>query len=194
MRRNYNSTIPIAQIQNDKYRVREHALNFGMAYFLILFFSSSATMFMMRSHYYQYALILSGAIAVCVYAYCLMDFTNEARDLLCTQAQQVQEIVTKEVIKEQGDKEYQKTLLPTPDGKHFVGIDVYLTETQITQVANAAVSGKITVNYLDSIGVSRPRAEKLRNELARIGYATFNRNSQLVITKSGLQSFKSLLK
>jgi len=148
-------------------------------------------MFVTNLHKYQYALIIAAISGFISFSFALSEFTSEARNLLLKEYDLEQQIIEREIVKEQGDSEYQKTFLP--EGKHSqIGIDVYLTDYQLQKVAQAAhASGNLTVNYLDSIGLSRARSEKLRQELARIGYAKFEKG-QLIFTKKGLQSLQTL--
>lgn len=206
MKRDYNNTIPITQPyqtkREDQYHVRDHATNIGIAYFLITFsvmvsilaiLSATAIFTIKWPQDYLIALPISLTAGIVSFALALNDFTKDARAMLWTQYEQQKEIIAQQIIKEQGDNEYQKTFLPAKRGNDKVGIDVYLSESQLAKIAQAALnSGKLTINYLDSIGISRPRAEKLRQELAKIGYAKFNQHSELIFTKDGLQCFKRL--
>lgn len=204
MKKVYNhSTLPLTAppaIQSDQYHVRDHAANVGIACFLVTLSSLLSATYLLstivpgfKPQHYTFILPLSFSAGIIAFSHALWKFTNDAREMLWTQYERQQDVIMQQIVKERGDNEYQKTFLPNPRGNGKQAIAVYLNSEQLNSIAYAAQnSGKLTVNFLDSIGVSRPRAEKLRQELARIGYAKFNNHSELIFTKTGLHSLQRL--
>ena len=82
-----------------------------------------------------------------------------------------------------------KTFLDRPGGSFYV-IDVGLTNSQLDQIANALLDTKtLTINYLESLGLARQDAEKLRIELSAKELVEFDKKNRVHLTDLGKRIF-----
>lgn len=194
--KDYKNTIPIASTQtyNDIYVgvTNKHATNMATASLLYCgaFVVVCGILYLVL--YSSYALfLLPLPFAMYIKAKYLVEFTNEARDILFEQYTNQQEIVTQQIKDVQIDKSY--TVISAPNGKDKIVLHLALTQSQLEQIKNTALQTKtLTVNYLESLGLSRPNAEKLRVELVQHNLLTMDDNGRVQLTKSGRRALSRI--
>ena len=93
------------------------------------------------------------------------------------------------IIEETPQSVMGKTFLERPGGSFYV-IDVGLTNSQLDQIANALLdTNTLTINYLESLGLARQDAEKLRIELSAKELVEFDKKNRVHLTDSGKRIF-----
>lgn len=84
-------------------------------------------------------------------------------------------------------------MIPNPNGNGCFIPETPINKSQLRDITETSLKTKsLTVNYLESIGISRPNAERLRAELVSRGLFTVESNQRLRLTKDGEKSFKQV--
>lgn len=199
--RTYKATTSPITTRNadDAYHTRLHAFNVGLAYTVgsIAITIASTLTFSLSILWVARGFGLSlflGAIMFCVYLY---RFTQEARDIQWQK--NLPSLIEPDEPDEPDSNQHalitSKTSLPSPRNKNgTLWITVNLNNDQRESIARTALRhGKLTVNYLQSIGLRRAQAERLREELVRHDLLMFNDRNEAVVTNDGVASFKKII-
>lgn len=183
--------------RDDTYNTRQHAFNIGLAYTSVCSIVALCAVigFKIEAVWLLRGILFSMVIGVFAFAKALIDFTKEARDIQWeTSMPQREELpVVKSVA---STDSYERASFPSP--RHRNGLlftSVALSDKQRDDIASSALQhGKLTVNYLTSLGLTREDAERLREELAAHSLVSFNERNEAVLTDEGRKSFEALLK
>lgn len=133
------------------------------------------------------------AIALYDYARALCQFTVEDREYLFNQQSTI-EIESNNVLAVD-DKPKGNTIIPQATGKSIYVLSTPLTESQKKAIANTMLNtGTLTVNYLESLGLSRQSAEGLRAELAQLNLLEFDNKGRVTLTDKGEKICKRIIK
>lgn len=180
-------------------RSRDHAINVFIAQFFIVFtlFASSQLLlfFLTGIIVIHYWLPLPVIYALLKYAKALLEFTNEDRDILCSQYfnNDQQQSPTNEMSEQETENDG-ITVIPNKWNGHFY-LHIGLSESQKKTIAETMLKTKtLTVNYIESLGVSRQNAERLRVEFAEFGILEFDKRGRTKLTKDGEIICKKILK
>ena len=133
------------------------------------------------------------AIALYDYAKALCQFTTEDRDYLFNQ-QSIVEVESNNALAIE-DKPKGNTIIPQATGKSIYVLSIPLSESQKKAIANTMLNtGTLTVNYLESLGLSRQSAEGLRAELAGLDILEFDNKGRVSLTDKGEKICKRITK
>lgn len=200
MRKVYENTTSIAasrlrQSKDDEYYTKNHAWNNGLfSLFLGIAASVMAVVWTPVPLDMLWKLIATSvAGSLCVVAVSLRKYTHEARIILWETHLPLEPV---EVQRVHNDEPEQRaiTLLPQPRRRGSIAIGVSLTQSQLEQIAKAIRKhGKLTINFLVSIGLSRAQSESLREQLAAHELAYFDQDNQLIVSDDGRRTFKKIL-
>lgn len=195
--RRYNNSIPYIEHSNDIYVqvTRKHAYNMFKATLLYYLALLSIIASLLLALYYSKWLLLLLPVSIAFYreAQSLEEFTKEARDILWYQYtnNNNEDVIISE------EKEHRvtgNTVIAGANGKtkHILHVD--LTQGQLQQIAKAALSTEsLTVNFLESIGLSRQDAELLRVELTQYGILNMDKKGRTKLTRDGEKVFKRIV-
>src|SRR5690606_14144589 len=112
-------------------------------------------------------------LALFEYAKALVYFTTEDRDYLYSNSIAV-ESTHNDAIETPNDNQ-SITVIPQATGKGIYYLHVALSNSQLRSIANTMLNTEtLTVNYLESLTISRQNAEKIRVELAQMGILQFD--------------------
>lgn len=185
--RNYES-IAIAQ-DGVKAQTNKQASNIFLGY--LLMFMSIAVIFDVCAYLVSGVIlfpILEGAailFSAFKFGESLINFTYQDRENITYIEDQEDDII----IEESTQSTRGKTFLERPGGSFYV-IDVSLTNSQLDQIANALLdTNTLPINYLESLGLARQDAEKLRIELASKDLIEFDKKNRVHLTDSGKRIF-----
>lgn len=182
--------------RDDEYRTRQHALNIGLAWGIGLSTLSIAIIlaFSIDLVWLLRTIPLSLAVGVGSFSKALIEFTNDAHNIIwesnlsVSQPQSVDNVSPPPAHAKRGS-------FPHPDHKNgMLMLSVKLTDQQREEIAQAGINhGKLTVNFLVGVGLSRENAERLREELVGHRLAHFDERQRAIITAKGKRSFRKLL-
>lgn len=80
----------------------------------------------------------------------------------------------------------QETLIRKPNSNSFYRLQIPLSTTQLDKVIEALLkTNSLTINYIESLGLARQEAERLRVELSTIGLVKFDRKNRVRLTDLG---------
>ena len=134
------------------------------------------------------------AIALYDYARALCQFTVEDRDYLFGQ-QSIVEVESKNALTIEEKPARGDTLIPQDRGSGVYFLTIPLSESQKKAIANTMLNTEtLTVNYLESIGLSRQNAEGLRAELAGLDILEFDNKGRVSLTDKGEKICKRIIK
>ncbi len=180
-------------VRGDEYNTRQHAFNIGVAYGLVAMVMALCIVvfFKLEIVWLLRLTMLALLIGASTFAYALISYTNEARDIQYESHVQSRPV---ETYVPQTDPNALRAFFPSPEHKNgLLFTDVQLTEQQKTAIARAALQhGKLTVNYLIGIGIPRDAAERLREELVSHNLLMFNERGETVLTLDGERSFAQI--
>jgi hypothetical protein len=192
---NASNVSVLSQSRDDIYNTRQHAFNIGLAFATVStsIILCSTIIFGLPVIWLLRGALISFMLGVLAFAKSLIDFTNEARDIQWEQSMPKVEVKPIEVDHQPHGA---RASFPSPQNPHgLLFTTVGLNENQRRNIAEAAIQhGKLTVNYLTSLGLRRDDAERLREELVSHNLLMFNDRHETVVTKSGRKSFIKLLK
>ena len=121
-------------------------------------------------------------------------FTIEDRSILNSKYFQDDNVITETKNDDSIDTK-DNTLLPMAKRKGNHVLHIGLTVSQIEHIAKCAINkGNLTINYLESLGLSRQQAELLRMELAQYNIVQFDKNEKAIVTDYGRKVFEKALK
>ena len=133
------------------------------------------------------------AIALYDYAKALCQFTTEDREYLFNQ-QSIIEVEPNNALTIE-DKPKGNTIIPQTTGTSSYILATPLSESQKKAIANTMLNTEtLTVNYLESIGLSRQSAEGLRAELAQLDILEFDNKGRVSLTDKGEKICKRMAK
>lgn len=131
-------------------------------------------------------------LALFEYAKALVYFTNEDRDYLYSNPVAIESSANNEPI--ETDNNQNVTIIPQATGKGIYYLHVALSNSQLRSIANAILDTEtLTVNFLESLKISRPNSEKIRAELAQMGILQFDDKGRVKVTNSGIKICKRIL-
>ena len=195
--RRYNNSIPYINNNNDIYVqvTRKHAHNIFIAtlyYALALLGTIAILALALNSKWYLLLLVLP--LAFYREARSLEEFTKEARDILWYTNMRNDNNEGAIISEEKEHRVTGNTVLTGANGKTKHVIHVDLTQGQLQQIAQAALSTEsLTVNFLESIGLSRQDAELLRVELTQYGILNMDKKGRTKLTRDGEKVFKRIV-
>lgn len=195
--RNYKNAnaVPLIDTPRDDIYVgvtRKHAANMALASLLHCFaFIAMCSILYLAIRNWFVLFALSFPFTMYMYAEYLIRFTNEARDILFEQYTHKPEIIMQQTEQGEVDKSY--TVIPSPNGKDRIILHIGLTVSQLEQIRDTVLKTKtLTVNYLESLGLSRQSAERLRVELTQNGLLDMDNKGRVHLTKNGRRSFERI--
>lgn len=132
-------------------------------------------------------------LALFDYAKALVYFTTEDRDYLFNQ-QSIIEVESNNALAIE-DKPKGNTIIPQASGKSIYVLSTSLSESQKKAIADTMLNtGTLTVNYLESLGLSRQSSEGLRAELAQLDILEFDNKGRVSLTNKGEKICKRITK
>ena len=175
--------------------VMQQAFNIFLGYLITTL--SSAIALSVLVYYMQGIFIfpLLGVVSVCFAMYkggrALIVYTLQERE----DTNIIEETVFNEGITQIPQVEGVVTYFPKPRNKGYYQLTVKITELQRFNVAKTLLStNSLPVNYIESLGINRQNAEKLRAELANYELIKFNKNGRVSLTGDGKKSCQKILK
>ena len=180
--------------QDDHYNTRQHAFNIGVAYgaVLVALCLCAVIVFKLQVVWLLRGMLVSFMLGVIAFAKALINFTQEARDIQWESSMPKREPVAEVPYKELLRSKIQRATFPSPlHKKGMLFTSVELDNEQKERVVEAGLQhGKLTVNYLTSLGIKRENAERLREELVSHGLLSYNDRHEAVLTEQGVKSFR----
>lgn len=141
----------------------------------------------------HFLLPIAIAYGLLEYSNALKEFTYEDREWICSQYYVNEESPL--LPTDQAPATHNITPIPQPKGNGYYNLHIGLTEIQLRHVAKTLLDTKtLTINYLESIGISRANAEKLRIELTEHGLLTYSSTGRVTLTKGGARVCGKILK
>lgn len=132
-------------------------------------------------------------LALYDYAKALVYFTNEDRDYIYSNPVAIESI--EDDIRAESTDNGSITIIPQATGKGIYYLHVALSNSQLRSIANAILDTEtLTVNFLESLKISRPNSEKIRAELAQLGVLQFDDKGRVRVTDNGIKICKRILK
>lgn len=179
-------------------RSRQHAVNIFIARLLIALLLAGALgaiVFTINVAIASKVVIplLAMAIAYSIdsYSKALEKFTIEEREILWEQNfKSTPELA---IPKSETAASHDTTIIPQAKGNGHYNLHVGLTPTQLQHIAQTMLDTKtLTVNYIESLGLSRANAERMRAELAEFGILNFNDKGRVQLTDNGRKICKRI--
>ena len=202
--RKYNrlQTSIIPQTTKDEFviRTRQQALNIGFARWLIAMLiagSLFAVGFAVKPDIAIKCIVpllaLTLAYAINKYSEALEYFTDRDREML--ESQYIKSDTQLIIPKEETQTNEDITVIPQAKGNGHYNLHIGLTETQLQHIAQTLLDTKtLTVNYIESLGLSRANAERLRAELSQFDIVYFDDKNRVHLTDDGKRICKRILK
>lgn len=199
--RNYGMELSIPQPVRDEfvYRSRQQAFNqllgWGIGLLSVAITVDIAIYLITGMIAFPLLEIPSISIALYKFSRALVLYTNEDREILnsryfdYTESEPIPESNVEDTNNEP------TTIIPHSNGKGHFNLHIGLTTTQLKSIANTMLNtGTLTVNYIESLGVSRQNAEKLRIELAEYRLLSFDDKGRVKLTQDGIKVCKQIIK
>jgi hypothetical protein len=199
--RNYGLELAIPQTVKDEfvYRSRQHAFNkllgWGIGLLsvaitvdLIIYYTTGMIAFPILE-------FIAIAVSLVMFARALVNYTNEDRDILNSRYWYETEEAPISESNQTDTNTSQDTIIPQSRGNgHFI-LHIGLSVTQLNSIANAMLNtGTLTVNYIESLGISRQNAEKLREELSEYKLLSFDDKGRVRLTQDGERVCNRIIK
>lgn len=199
--RNYGLEVAIPQSVKDEfvYRSRQQAINHLLGWGIGLLSVAIAidVLIYLTSGLIAFPLLEIPALLFALYKFskALVDYTNEDRDILNNRYVIFEDEPIESNTHQIETTNELNTIIPQPNGKgHFI-LHIGLSSTQLKSIANTMLNtGTLTVNYIESLGISRQNAEKLRSELAEYHLLSFDDKGRVKLTQDGIKSCKQIIK
>lgn len=198
--RNYGMEIAIPQTYKDEfvYRSRQQALNkllgWGSGLLSVAITIDLVIYFITGMIAFPIFEFIAIAFAIVKFATALVKYTNEDRDILNSRLFDFSEETEEPESNQEEVNSDAVTVIPQETGKGNYILHIGLSNSQLTNVAKAMLNtNTLTVNYLESLGISRQNAEKLREELAEKKLLTFDNKGRVTLTDNGKRVAKKIL-
>ncbi|MFA5166582.1 MAG: hypothetical protein WC449_04815 [Candidatus Paceibacterota bacterium] len=199
--RNYGLEVAIPQAVKDEfvYRSRQqafnHLLGWGIGLLSIAITVDIAIYLIMDMIAFPLLEIPAIVFALYKFSKALVQYTNEDRDILNGRYFSYDSIIEEVDSKEPETTDEITTIIPQANGKAHFNLHIGMTATQLKSIANTMLStGTLTVNYIESLGISRQNAEKLRSELATYRLLSFDDKGRVKLTQDGIKVCKQIIK
>jgi len=196
----YKSDVASPDFVRDTFvsRSRNHALNSGISALAMALVGVVVVNYVALKFFDTSFVVESVIVVVCFsllkFGNALGTYTEQDRDIILSQ--HFKEEPFEEVLREEKEKPSRTTEFPHPlhkNGMLFVSVE--LTEAQKEKVARIGLEKKsLPINLLESLGLSRQNAERLRMELGSHGLGYFTDNDRFVVTQNGEKVFAKILR
>jgi hypothetical protein len=182
-------------------RSRNHAFNRGLSALLI------STVIIIVANYISWrlfeksllaeSLILLVSVTLWQYGSALKEYTEQDRDIILSRYFPPELQVAQ--IERESDAEVpltERTEFPHPENKNGrLILAVSLTREQKEKIARAGLEkNSLPINLIESFGLSRQMAERLRTEMASHDLGYFTDRDRFILTKNGQKVFAKILR
>jgi len=182
-------------------RSRNHAFNRGLSALMIgvvvLIVSNYIAWRLFHKGVLAESLILTVSFVLWQYGHALREYTEQDRDIILSRYFPPE--LEPQVTKKEEDVSVplvERTEFPHPENKNGrLILAVSLSQEQKEKIARAGLEkNSLPINLLESFGLSRQTAERLRTEMATMDLGYFTDRDRFILTKNGQKVFAKIMR